>query len=78
MRVSAIEELVAIDAAVGEQMVFYLQEEPLVTWAVHTTIISGRRHLEMTDAQVREAMTPWLNVDNFWLQIALDGVTNPA
>jgi hypothetical protein len=71
VRVSAIEELVAIDAPVGAQMIRFLHEPPLVTWAVHTTIISGRRHLGLTDMQVLEAIEPWLDVDDLWLQTAL-------
>jgi hypothetical protein len=71
VRVSAIEELVAIDAPVGAQMIRFLHEPPLVTWAVHTTIISGRVHLGLTDMQVLEAMESWLDVDDLWLQTAL-------
>jgi hypothetical protein len=77
VRLSAIEELVAIDAPVGAQMIPYLREPPLVTWAVHTTVISGRRHLGLTDALVRQATSRWQNADNLWLQIALHELSDP-
>jgi HEAT repeat protein len=77
VRLSAIEELVAIDAPVGAQMIPYLKAKPLVTWAVHTTIISGRRHLGLSDTHVREATSQWQNIDNLWLQIALSELSDP-
>jgi hypothetical protein len=77
VRLSAIEELVAIDAPVGAQMIRYLRAEPMVNWSVHTTIISGRRHLGLTDPQVRKATSQWRNIDNLWLQIALNELSDP-
>ncbi len=72
VRSEAIEQLVSRNiTSVGERMIELLENPPLMTWSIHTSIRSGRHHLGLGDEETKAAMRAWKEEDNLWLQVAL-------
>jgi hypothetical protein len=81
VRCEAVEQLISRNAvSARDRLLALLAEPPLVTWGVHTSIMSGRGHTGLTTAEVLDATKQWHETDNLWLQVALDDLrqTVPA
>jgi HEAT repeat protein len=79
VRCEAVEQLISCNATqAGSRLLALLGEPPIMTWAVHTTILSGYSHVALTHAQVNQACTQWLDVDNLWIQVALAALGDGA
>jgi HEAT repeat protein len=70
VRHAAINQIVAFGAP-GKTLVKFLRADPLVTWAVHSTVITSRHMLGISDRSALSALDQYLDVDNLWLQLAL-------
>ncbi len=70
VRHAAISQIVAFGAP-GKTLVKFLRADPLVTWAVHSTVIASRHMLGISDRSALSALDQYLDVDNLWLQLAL-------
>lgn len=71
VRHAAIQQIVAFGAPGGKSLVKFLRSDPLVTWAVHSTIITSRHLLGISDRLALGALDQFLEADNLWLQLAL-------
>jgi HEAT repeat protein len=71
VRHAAINQIVAYSAPGGKMLVKFLRADPLVTWAVHSTVITSRHMLGISDRLALTALDQFLDVDNLWLQLAL-------
>jgi HEAT repeat protein len=71
VRHAAIKQIVAFGAPGGKSLVKFLRSDPLVTWAVHSTIITSRHLLGISDRLALSALDQFLDADNLWLQLAL-------
>ncbi len=71
VRHSAINQIVAFGAPGGQTLVKFLRADPLVTWAVHSNLITSRHLLGISDRAALSALDQFLDVDNLWLQLAL-------
>jgi hypothetical protein len=71
VRHSAINQIVAFGAPGGQTLVKFLRADPLVTWAVHSTLITSRHLLGISDRAALSALDQFLDVDNLWIQLAL-------
>jgi hypothetical protein len=72
VRCDAVEQLISHNAEQArERFLVLLAEPPIMTWAVHTSILSGYEHVGLTKDKVAEACAKWFDVDNLWIQVAL-------
>jgi hypothetical protein len=71
VRHAAIKQIVAFDAPGKKTLLKFLRADPLVTWAVHSTVITSRHLIGISDRAALNALEQFLDTDNLWLQLAL-------
>jgi HEAT repeat protein len=71
VRHAAVKQIVAFDAPGKKTLLKFLRADPLVTWAVHSTVITSRHLIGISDRAALGALEQFLDTDNLWLQLAL-------
>jgi HEAT repeat protein len=71
VRHAAIKQVVAFGVPGGKSLIKLLRADPLVTWAVHSTLITSRHLLGISDRSALSALDRFLDADSLWLQLAL-------